>query len=268
MRRRSLGRAAQDSEENGAGPWGERPPVLFPSTVWRRSPNSPVQVSQLSGAGPIFPIGPAPLESTEATFAVQAPSIKTDLRQGAIGPAPAMRDLRHTGGPQQRGSLLLRQKIGAGRKQWRDLRHAGGPQQRRHCTKDCITEGRSRGATAQRTAERRATAQRVAAPAPEDRGRTKAMEGPAPCGSAAALRASGLGAYTGAEGSGGPQHTGAEGSGEPQHIGTEASGLGRSTQERRAAEGRSTQERRPAAWARTQGRRAATQRATEAAKGR
>ena len=74
----------------GAGPWGERPPVLFPSTVWRRSPTQVVQVSQLSGAGPIFPIGPAPLESTEATFAVQDPSIKTDLRQGAIGPAPAM----------------------------------------------------------------------------------------------------------------------------------------------------------------------------------
>ena len=149
--------------------------------TWCRSPNSPVQVSQLSGAGPIFPIGPAPLESTEATFAAQAPSIKTDLRQGAIGPAPAMEGRTSCNG----GTCAMR-------------------------------EGRSRGATAQRTAERRAAAERVAAPAPEDRGRTKAMEGPAPYGSAAALR---------------------------------ASGLGRSTQERRAAEGRSTQERRPAAWA-------------------
>ena len=188
MWRRSLGRAAQDSEENGAGPWGERPPVLFPSTVRRRSPTQVVQVSQLSGAGPIFPIGPAPLESTEATFAVQAPSIKTDLRQGAIGPAPAMEGRTSCNG----GTCAMR-------------------------------EGRSRGATAQRTAERRAAAERVAAPAPEDRGRTKAMEGPAPYGSAAALRASGLGrstqerrpaeasglgAYTGTEGSGGLQHRG------------------------------------------------------------
>ncbi len=177
----------------GAGPWGERPPVLFPSTVRRRSPTQVVQVSQLSGAGPIFPIGPAPLESTEATFAVQAPSIKTDLRQGAIGPAPAMEGRTSCNG----GTCAMR-------------------------------EGRSRGATAQRTAERRAAAERVAAPAPEDRGRTKAMEGPAPYGSAAALR---------------------------------ASGLGRSTQERRpaawAAAHRNGGQRRPAAWARTQERRAA-----------
>ena len=189
MRRRSLGRAAQDSEENGAGPWGERHTgsVPFHSVAqvphprgaglppkWCRSPNSPVQVSQLSGAGPIFPIGPAPLESTEATFAVQAPSIKTDLRQGAIGPAPAMRDLRHTGGPQRRGSLLLRQKIGAGRKQWRDLRHAGGPQQRRHCTEDCRTEGRS--TQERRAAESRSTQERRPAAWARTQGR-RAAEG-------------------------------------------------------------------------------------------
>ncbi len=159
-------------------------PVLFPSTVWRRSPTQVVQVPHPSGAGPIFPIGPAPLESTEATSAVQDPSIKTDLRQMSGGLAP------------QEGRPAPGRELGAGRRSGRPGPALGA------------TPGESRKGTEGSGGQRRGAAE-----APLHRGLHNG--GPQHTGT----EASGLGAYTGTEGSGGQQHTGTEGCNTEGHGG-------------------------------------------------